>query len=226
MNKAIIEGKLVDILSEDQFFQSKKLFDDPDSSIAVEMQGPDGETYVLPYRQRNTTVDKNRPGIYNAGPINFMTFPTTEEQKKEFQPEVIDFNNITDIKDFDAKREQLANMEKQALTTTGKDNVFKPPFSENDTPEMRAMKEAVAEKNIDLDKYMDRFGAKNYPNTKRKLKDDNITLFLIKRCCECLDMKATLILEDKSPDVPNPIGRKIVAELTSGFDDGSEENDE
>ena len=46
MNKAIIEGKLVDILSEDQFFQSKKLFDDPDSSIAVEMQGPDGETYV------------------------------------------------------------------------------------------------------------------------------------------------------------------------------------
>lgn len=226
MNKAIIEGKLVDILSENQFGQTKQLFDDPDVSIAVEVTSPDGKTYVLPYRQKNTTVDNNRPGIYNAGPINFMTYPKTEEQEKEYQPEIIDFNNVTDIRDFDEKREKLANMEKQALTTTGKDNVFKPPFLENDSPEMRAMKEAITEKNIDLDKYMDRFGAKNYPNTKRKFKDENITLFLIKRACESLDIKATLILEDKSPDVPNPIGRRIVAELTSGFEDSDEESDE
>lgn len=226
MNKAIIDGKLVDVLSEDQFSETRKLFDDPDSAIAVEMTAPDGEAYVLPYRQKNTTIDPNRPGIYNAGPVNFMTFPKTEEQKKQYQPDIIDFNNVTDIRDFDEKREQLANMEKQALTTTGKDNVFKPPFLEDDSPEMRAMKEAITEKNIDLDKYMDRFGVKNYPNTKRKFKDNNITLFLMRRACESLDIKATLILEDKSPDVPNPIGRRIVAELTSGFENNDEESDE
>ena len=35
-------------------------------------------------------------------------------------------------------------------------------------------------------------------------------------------MKARLILEDKNPDVANPIGRTIVADLTSGFSDEDE----
>ena len=40
---------------------------------------------------------------------------------------------------------------------------------------------------------------------------------MTKRLCEALDIKATLILEDKSPDVPNPIGRTIKVDLTGGI---------
>ena len=53
---------------------------------------------------------------------------------------------------------------------------------------MRAMKESILAKSIDLDKYKDRFGT-NYPNDKRKMKDSDITLNMIERMCKNLDIK-------------------------------------
>ena len=73
-------------------------------------------------------------------------------------------------------------------------------------------------KNIDIDKYADRFG-ENFPNDKRKLKDEKITLFLLKRMAECLDMNVDLIISDKSPNVPNPIGIPIKVSLTGNFEE-------
>ena len=40
---------------------------------------------------------------------------------------------------------------------------------------------------------------------------------MMNRINKALDIKATLILEDKSPDVPNPMGKKISIDLT-GYD--------
>ena len=81
---------------------------------------------------------------------------------------------------------------------------------------MKALKTAVLEKRIDLDKYEPRFGS-NYNNDKRLFNKNTISLSMTKRLCEALDIKATLILEDKSPDVPNPIGRTIKVDLTGGI---------
>ena len=72
--------------------------------------------------------------------------------------------------------------------------------------------------NIDIDKYADRFG-ENFPNDKRKMKDDKITLFLLKRMAECLDMNVDLIISDKNPNVPNPIGMPIKVSLTGNGDE-------
>ena len=83
---------------------------------------------------------------------------------------------------------------------------------------MKALKEAVTDKHIDLDKYEPRFGS-NYNNDKRIFNKPNISLAMLVRMCNALDIKATLTLEDQQmPDgaeTPNPIGRTISVELTS-----------
>lgn len=75
-------------------------------------------------------------------------------------------------------------------------------------------------KHIDLDSYEHRFG-KNYNNDRRLFEKPNISLLKLTSVCTALDIKATLILEDSSPDVPNPMGGVVTVELTSG---GGEDN--
>ena len=101
--------------------------------------------------------------------------------------------------------------ERSILTTI--DNVFAPDITENDTPEMKAIKQAILDKHIDLDKYEPRFGP-NYNNDKRLLKKNSITFGKLRSICNALDIKASITIEDAGPDVPNPIGRVITAELT------------
>ena len=89
---------------------------------------------------------------------------------------------------------------------------------------MVCLKEALNAKNIDFDKYAPRFGA-NFPNDKRQLKSNSATLNIIKRFCENCDMEARLILQDKNPGVPNPIGRRIEVSLTGTNIYDDENND-
>ena len=132
------------------------------------------------------------------------------------------YDIITRILEYEYKRSnnkaeyESALREKEILTNP--DNIFIPTISEKDSPAMRGLKQAIIEKRIDIDKYQDRFGKENFPNDKRKFKDTDITMFMMNRMNKALDIKATLILEDKSPDVPNPIGRKISIDLT-GYDE-------
>ena len=79
---------------------------------------------------------------------------------------------------------------------------------------MVGLKEAVIAKNIDLDKYEQRFGV-NYNNDKRLFNRNTITMSKLKTMFDVLDMKATLIIEDKSEEVPNPMGKKIIVDLTT-----------
>ena len=72
------------------------------------------------------------------------------------------------------------------------------------------------EKHIDIDKYSNRFGS-NYPNDKRQLRNNQVTLNIIKRFCKNMDMEALLIIRNKSEDVPNPLSKDIVVSLTDGY---------
>ena len=90
-----------------------------------------------------------------------------------------------------------------------------PKIFDDDSAEMKALKNAVLDKQIDLDKYEPRFGS-NYNNDKRLFNKSTISLAMLKRVCDALDIEATLTLTDKSDDVPNPIGRTIEVKLTGG----------
>ena len=77
------------------------------------------------------------------------------------------------------------------------------------------IKKAINDKHCDMDKYDTRFGD-NYPNDKRQLKNSDVTLKIINRYCENLDMEAILTIRDKEPGVPNPLGHPISISLMTG----------
>lgn len=58
----------------------------------------------------------------------------------------------------------------------------------------------------------------NFNNDKRLIKKNSITFGKLRNICNALDIRATLTLEDRADDVPNPMGTRIDICLTDGFD--------
>lgn len=149
------------------------------------------------------------PGVHvNPGMISYFQTPTDniEEYKKE---NAIRFDDVKDIATMIDKLEAVKKIEDDVLTSA--DNIFSVKIKPGDTPEMVALKTAVNEKKIDLDKYEHRFGS-NYHNDKRLFNKPSISLGMLKRVTSALDMQVTMTIED-APDAPNPIGRKIEVQL-------------
>ena len=127
---------------------------------------------------------------------------------------IVDFGSASSTQEFIEKNNEYRDKEREILTTP--DNIFVPQLKEGDLPEMQALKEAVISKHIDIDKYAHKFDRFN--NDKRLFNDTSISMKKLKSMCDSLDIKATLILEDKSSDVPNPMGKKVEVVITRGDD--------
>lgn len=209
VEKAKIGNIIYDVATYDEYSRNPNIYNNFTALI-------DGE-YLYPIRNKTDT----RPGIYPTGPFIFYVNPTEEEQSKYSINNIISFSKCNDIRDVIETQEKISNSERAILTTI--DNVFVPEIGENNTPEMKGLKTAIIAKHIDIDKYESRFGD-NFHNDIRLLKRDSITMSKIKTMMSALDMKGTLIIEDSSPNVPNPIGRKIIVELHSDGDDISDES--
>lgn len=202
LEKAKIEGVIYDVITEEEYLRNSNEIDKRHTAI----KGNDG--YVYPIRN----LSDNRPGYYPTGSIDYFVPPSPNEAIFYGAKNIINFKDATNIREIIETQQKLNAAERSILTTI--DNVFEPDIGENDLPEMKALKQAIIDKHIDLDKYEQRIGV-NYNNDKRILKKGNITFDKMRTFCEALDIKATLTLEDNDPEVPNPIGRVIVAELTS-----------
>ena len=171
-----------------------------------------GDGYVYPIR----TKTDHRPGFYPTGCLDFFKQPVGSEVNEYTQMNIIDFRNVSSLREVIQTKQKLLSEERTILTTI--DNVFTPDISDNDTPEMKALKQAVIDKHIDLDKYEPRFGP-NYNNDKRLMKKNSITFGKLRSIADALDMKLSMTIEDANPDVPNPIGRAITVELTGSSND-------
>lgn len=206
MNKKMrINDKIYDVTSLEDYTSFK------DAYIPQYTAIHDPETnLVLPIKNKY----EDGPGIVIGNGISYIEEPEADELEQYLDKDIIDFDNSTSIHDMMEKQRIVRTLERDILTSP--DNIFSPKIFDDDSPEMKALKTAVLEKHIDLDKYEPRFGS-NYNNDKRLFNKSNISLSMTKRLCEALDIKATLILEDKNEDVPNPIGRKITVELTGGM---------
>jgi len=211
LEKAKIDDAIYDVITIDEFNQNPNAY-----GAYTAIRGNDG--YVYPIRSRSDT----RPGFYPTGGLDFFKPPTFGEAHIYTQQNIINFRDATNLREIIQAQQKLASAERSILTTI--DNVFAPDIGENDTPEMKALKQAILDKHIDLDKYEPRFGP-NYNNDKRLLRKKNITFGKLRSICNALDIKATITIEDAGPDVPNPIGRTIVAELTGGGATVDEEED-
>lgn len=212
-----VDGKIVDIISEQEYVNKWKMYAENPSlcaSSAVEIQGDDGETYVLPIRGKSD----DRPGIYPEGCIYFTKFPDQESAPgyRADQLDIVDFSNIKTVEEFLNKNSQIREMETSVLTDI--DSVFVPQIGQNDSPEMKAFKEAITSKHMDINKYAPRFGD-NFLNDKRILKTSSITMNKLVSMCKKLDIEAELTLRNASPDVANPMQKEITVILTGGVDD-------
>ena len=196
--KATIDNRMLNVVSYETFCANKDA--NLNSATAVEM----GD-YIYPVRSKTD----NRPGIYNEGCINFFVDPP-EGDSQYLASNVKDIGNAESTEALLKTMSDLKHMERQILTSP--DNIYVPTRSDKDSPAMKGLKDAIVDKQIDLNKYQDRFGD-SFINDKRILKSSDITLFMLNRFTKALDIKATLILEDKSPDVPNPMGTTIVIDL-------------
>ena len=200
--KAKIGEAIYDVVDYEEYYRNQHMY--PAQYTAI--RGADG--YVYPVR----SLSDHRPGAYMTGGLDIFKPPTTATECAMYSEQnIIDFTKAEGMRDLITCSQMLSSAERSILTNI--DNLFVPDIGESDTPEMQALKQAIIAKHIDLDKYESRFGP-NYNNDKRLLRKDRITFDKFRTIGECLDIKATLIIEDASPDVPNPIGRPISIEIT------------
>ena len=205
MNKKMrIGDRIYDVTSLDDYLENKEAYMQQYTAI----QDPN-TNLVLPIKNR---YDKG-PGIIIGTGVSYIDEPESDNLDEYSDSKIIDFDNTKSIHDMMQKQEAVRTLERDILTSP--DNIFSPKIFDDDSPEMKALKNAVLDKHIDLDKYEPRFGS-NYNNDKRLFNKNTISLSMLKRICEALDIDATLTLSDKSDDVPNPIGRTIQVKLTGG----------
>ena len=214
MKNVKIDGTLMTVTSVEQYDENPELY--VSGRTAVEVPEKD---MVLPVYKRSE-YNPGRIGLYHQSCTLFSKVVLPEEAGQYAQENVIDLSDAHTMADLISKQEAVRDIEYDMLTTV--DNEFVPKIGENDSPAMRALKTAVTEKHIDINQYSHRFGS-NFNNDRRQYNRPTISMQMLERQCRGFDIKATLILEDASPDVANPIGRKIVVELTEGGGESDED---
>ena len=216
---AIIGNKQMNVYSANTVIQNRDILVG-DNQTAVEIEH-NGSPVILPVREKKDD-DISKPGFYvDEGPLVFISYPETEDEERIYMPSS---DKVFDMRDIKTMQELVTRKEEYDQTITSlletdlmDDSIFKPPLLKTDTPEMRALKEVIIAKQIDLDKYSSRFGD-NYPNDKRKLKDDNITSHMLKRICDNLDIQVDLVFRDAKSNVPNPMGKVVKVNMVPGYD--------
>lgn len=200
--KTRIGDVLYDVVDYETYINNTNLYNPAYTAIRT------GDGYIYPIRKNGDF----RPGMYEAWAMDFFIQPTGSEVGAYLEQSIIDFSKADSLREIIECQQRLVNEERSILTTIN--NQYVPEIGENDTPEMRALKQAISDKHIDLDQYEHRFGP-NYNNDKRLLRKENITFGKLRTMCDALDIKASLTLEDASPDAPNPIGRSITVDITA-----------
>lgn len=208
--KIIIDNNIYDVVTVQDYLNNINIFNPKYTAIEV------GD-YALPVIPPTILPDK--VGIVCSVTNTAMSqvhYPSPEEAYKYHKDNIIDYNSAKDIKQMMSMQESIRNIEDQILVSS--DNIFTPKIKENDTKAMRAMKEAIISKNIDINKYEPRFGT-NFPNDKRAMNESSITLKKMIRVARLLDMRCTLTIEDANVDIPNPMNKIITVDLTEGEDE-------
>ena len=209
---AKLEERLMEVVEMDAYLDNPEVYAVGHTAIQTKVKGKD---YVFPVRN----VTDLRPGSTSRGSNCVMFLRVPEQIPEEFESAraLVDFSDAKTIQDIVEKQNECKQYEREILCNA--ENIYRPPLLPTDTPAMRGLKDAMISKNFDLDKYQDRFGL-NYPNDKRQMNKDDITLKMLRRMAANTDIEVTMTFRDKSPDVPNPMGREITVNITGdGTDD-------
>jgi hypothetical protein len=217
LRSTTIDGRLVNIISEEKYGSMHKvLIDNPQelATLSMDVTDKNGNQYILPFRGKSD----DRPGIYTDGSLYFINFPKDSESSpyNVNNLDILDFSDVNNINDFLNKSSMVREMENSILSDP--DEIFTATINGNETPQMKVMKDAINLKRCDIDKYSLRAGP-NHLNNKRILKGDDITIKKMVEICDYMDMEVELTIRDKNPDVANPMGKEVTRILTTEGDD-------
>ena len=205
MRKMEIEHKLYSVAKNMTDYTDNDDIYNP-KSTAVEVAGK-----VLPIR--NPSIDTG-PGVYYVPGqlVADIVKPSPAHEEEYSADRIIDLSNPKDIGEVMQKNELIRNIQND-LMVSGKDNILCLSISQEDTPEMRALKTAINAKQVNKKAYEDRFD--QFQNDMRLLKGNSITLAKMIGLCNGFDISCTMILRDKEGAV-NPMGQEISLDLTEG----------
>jgi hypothetical protein len=207
MKKTKIGRRMLDVVNEQEYIRRTTMNPSATADLA-EDTAIEKDGYVYPVTKQYSPIV---PGVTDVGPVLLYSHPEEMNDDPEYDSKnTIDFSNVKNLQESIEKQAELMKSERAILVSP--DNIFTPMVKEEDTPEMKLLKEAIVRKNIDLDNYKQRFGS-DYNNDKRLFDQNSITFFKMKRICDIMDIKMSLTLEDK-PGAANPIGDKLSAQIT------------
>ena len=196
------------MIDESEFIRRSSLNPDIVASLA-EDTAIEKDWHVYPVTKQ---YSKDVTGVTDLGKVLLYSLTEQDKSADEYKVDnVIDFENVKSLQESISKQNQLMSAERTILVSP--ENIFTPVIKEEDTPEMKLLKQAICLKGIDLDNYKQRFGS-DYNNDRRLFEQNSITFFKLKRLAEIMDMNVSLSLEDK-PGAPNPIGEKLTIQITS-----------
>jgi hypothetical protein len=210
VSSAMVKGETYNVLTHKEYRDSQALWGL--GNIAV-VEEKNGDKYILPYRGEYVEGKSTQPGIYSAGSLDFEVFPKSSDEESYKNIPIITISSNDDIQTILEKENVLSKLAEPWITNP--DNITQINVKDTDEPGMKALKLAINSKRCDIDKYSQRFG-QNFPNDKRQLKNSSVTLKIIDRYCDNLDMEAILTIRDKEPGVPNPIQHPISISLSTG----------
>lgn len=154
------------------------------------------------------------PGIYKKGDKYILVEVSTDEDKAKYKvSDKISNTNTNNI------IEMLKTNDDMLVVMPESIKVFLPELSHNDDILKRGIKQALIQKNIDIDQYKHRFTDKNALfNFKQVIKGDGkLSMLLFERGCNALNLKYTIIIEEVDPELS--IGKRLENSIVVSSED-------
>lgn len=176
----------------------------------------DGDYYYVYHGEKSSKSSFLKPGIYKdtSSGEYFKVDPSTDEEKELYKSidKIATINTDEIIKIVNTKDDLLV-----AIPESTK--IFMPSLSNADDILKRLAKQALIQKNIDLDKFKNQFKDKNALfNFKQVIKGDNkLSILIFDRGMDALRLKYTILVEEIDPK--NPIGEPLDSPIKASSED-------
>lgn len=211
---AKINGKMYDVIQPEEYTRNSDIYNSSHTALEYKNIG------IFPIKNKIDIMNKE-VGVYPTKDVNIM-YTGTELPNEYSCDNIIDLNS-RNMKEVLDKNEAIKSLENEILTNA--ENVYVPKIKNTDSPALQSLKTAVGLKHCDLDSYAYRFGP-NFNNDIRHLKNQGnkskISLDKLVSIADNLDMQVKLTIQDKSPDVPNPMGEEITTILNGAIENEEE----